>query len=163
MNKSGKNLKKPVDELRLKLLRQPLYGRSIEYVDNRISLYSAQKGLCAVSGEKFTSTDQIHCHHKIPKSQGGTDEFHLKLHLRITAPHHANPVVNEMHMRLGQQLTEGCLVGPLVYMDEEMRLLRQTRDEALEMGRVGIGGDEEGNFHRWWMFRMRLHQTRALV
>ena len=59
-----------VDELRLKLLCQPLYGKSIEYADNRISLYSAQKGQCAITGEKFTSTD-----HKNPKSKGGTDDY----------------------------------------------------------------------------------------
>ena len=43
---------------KLKLLRQQLYDRSIEYADNRISLYSAQKGYCAVTGEKFTATDK---------------------------------------------------------------------------------------------------------
>ena len=75
MNTSGKAQAETVDEMRLKLLRLPLYGRSIEYADNRISLYFAQKGQCAVTGEKFTSTDEIHCHHKIPKSQGGTDEY----------------------------------------------------------------------------------------
>lgn len=75
MNKSGKAQAKMADEIKLKLLRQPLYGRSIEYADNRISLYSAQKGMCAVTGEKFSTTDQIHCHHKIPKSRGGTDEY----------------------------------------------------------------------------------------
>ena len=75
MNKSGKAQAKMADEIKLKLLRQPLYGRSIEYADNRISLYSAQKGMCAVTGEKFSTTDQIHCHHKILKSQGGTDEY----------------------------------------------------------------------------------------
>ena len=26
-------------------------------------------------GEKFTSTDEIHCHHKIPKAKGGTDDY----------------------------------------------------------------------------------------
>ena len=31
-----------IDEIKLKLFRQPLFGRSIEYVDNRISLYSAR-------------------------------------------------------------------------------------------------------------------------
>lgn len=75
MNKNGKAQVETVDELKLKLLRQSLHGRSIEYVDNRISLYSAQKGQCAVTDEKFMFTDQIHCHHKIPKSQGGTDEY----------------------------------------------------------------------------------------
>jgi 5-methylcytosine-specific restriction endonuclease McrA len=58
-----------------KFMNQPLNGRSIEYADNRISLFFAQKGKCAVTGQKFTSTEEIHCHHKIPKSCGGTDEY----------------------------------------------------------------------------------------
>lgn len=57
------------------LMNQPLYGRSIEYADNRISLFFAQNGRCAVTGQKFESTEEIHCHHKIPKSKGGTDEY----------------------------------------------------------------------------------------
>jgi 5-methylcytosine-specific restriction endonuclease McrA len=44
-------------------------------VDNKISLCSAQKGKCAVTGESFTSKEEMHCHHKIPKSKGGTDEY----------------------------------------------------------------------------------------
>ena len=59
----------------LLMRRQPLRGRSIEYADNRISLYFAQKGKCAVTGESFVSTSEIHCHHKIPKSHGGSDEY----------------------------------------------------------------------------------------
>ena len=74
-SKSSKAPTETVDELKLKLLRQPLYDRSIEYADNRISLYFAQKGQCAITGQKFASTDQIHCHHKISKSQGGTDNY----------------------------------------------------------------------------------------
>ena len=75
MNKSKDEQLETIDEIKVKLLRQPLYGRSIEYADNRISLYSAQTGCCAVTGEKFTSTEEIHCHHKIPKAQGGTDDY----------------------------------------------------------------------------------------
>ena len=75
MNKSKDEQLETVDEIKVKLLRQPLYGRSIEYADNRISLYSAQTGCCAVTREKFTSTEEIHCHHKIPKAQGGTDDY----------------------------------------------------------------------------------------
>ena len=58
-----------------KLMNQPLYGRSIEYADNRISHYFAQKGRCAVTGQEFSSIEEIHCHHKIPKANGGTDEY----------------------------------------------------------------------------------------
>ncbi len=75
LNKSRKEQEQIVDDIKLNLMRQPLYGRSIEYADNRISLYSAQKGKCAVTGEKFTSMDEIHCHHKQPKSKGGTDDY----------------------------------------------------------------------------------------
>ena len=75
INTSGKAQVDTGDELLWKLIRQPLYDRSIEYVNNRISLFTAQKGMCAVTGEKFTSTDQIHCHHKLPRLQGGTDEY----------------------------------------------------------------------------------------
>jgi 5-methylcytosine-specific restriction endonuclease McrA len=49
-------------------------NRSIEYNDNRISLYVAQKGKCFVSG-KLLEIDEIHCHHKKPKAKGGGDEY----------------------------------------------------------------------------------------
>lgn len=57
------------------LMRQPLYGRSVEYADNRISLFSAQWGKCAVTGHEFESLQEIHCHHLIPKSKGGSDKY----------------------------------------------------------------------------------------
>ena len=61
--------------LMLCLMRQPLYGRSAEYADNRISLFSAQWGKCAVTGRNFVISEDIHCHHKKPRQQGGTDKF----------------------------------------------------------------------------------------
>lgn len=74
-SKSNKVQVQIVEDIKLSLIRQQLYGRSIEYADNRISLYLAQKGKCAVTGEEFTSKDEIHCHHKLPKSKGGTDDY----------------------------------------------------------------------------------------
>ena len=74
-NKCKKEEIQWIDKLNLKIFTQPLYGRSVEYADNRISLYSAQKGKCAVTGKSFTSTESIHCHHKIPKAEGGTDDY----------------------------------------------------------------------------------------
>jgi len=61
--------------LMLALMRQPLYDRSAEYADNRISLFSAQWGKCAVTGRAFECVEDIHCHHKKPKSKGGTDQY----------------------------------------------------------------------------------------
>ena len=59
----------------LMLMRQPAYGKSLEYVDNRISLFSAQWGKCAITGKEFITTGEIHCHHKTPKEKGGTDKY----------------------------------------------------------------------------------------
>lgn len=56
------------------LMRHPVEYRSIEYNDNRLSLFSAQKGRCAVTGRVLEIGD-IHCHHKVPLEQGGTDEY----------------------------------------------------------------------------------------
>ncbi len=59
----------------LKLMRQPSFGYNAEYMDNRISLFSAQWGKCAVTGQDFRTMEEIHCHHKTPKGAGGGDEY----------------------------------------------------------------------------------------
>lgn len=56
------------------LMKNPLTKRSVEYADNRISLYAAQYGRCAVTGKVLTPYE-IHCHHKKPLSLGGTDKY----------------------------------------------------------------------------------------
>jgi len=56
------------------LMRNPVQGRSIEYADNRISLYAAQHGKCAVTGS-IMEAHEIHCHHRKPIAKGGTDEY----------------------------------------------------------------------------------------
>ena len=61
-------------DILLRLMRNPVLNRSIEYADNRISLYAAQYGKCAVTGLEL-EFDEIHCHHKIPVEKGGTDVY----------------------------------------------------------------------------------------
>ncbi|GHU79392.1 hypothetical protein FACS1894191_2080 [Clostridia bacterium] len=61
--------------LMLEVMRQPLFGKSAEYGDNRISLFTAQWGRCAVTGRSFKSVHEFHCHHKIPVAQGGSDKY----------------------------------------------------------------------------------------
>ena len=48
---------------------------NVEIYDNKLSLYSAQQGKCYVMGEYFEDVDDIHCHHKQMKSQGGNDAY----------------------------------------------------------------------------------------
>lgn len=59
----------------LALMRQPLYDKSAQYADNRISLYCAQYGKCAITGQRFERLEKIHCHHKLPRNQGGDDKY----------------------------------------------------------------------------------------
>ena len=61
-------------EAMLYLMRNPVMDRSIEYADNRISLFAAQYGKCAITGLPM-EVHEIHCHHKVPVSKGGTDEY----------------------------------------------------------------------------------------
>ena len=68
-----KNLTINTDAM-LWLMRNPVKGRSIEYADNRISLFAAQYGKCAVTGQ-ILELHEIHCHHKKPVSQGGNDRY----------------------------------------------------------------------------------------
>lgn len=56
------------------LMMEELYDSTIQFRDNRISLYCAQHGKCAITG-KVLKPEDIHCHHKIPKNIGGTDDY----------------------------------------------------------------------------------------
>ena len=57
-----------------KMLQIPFGKDQLEIADNRISRYSMQSGKCAVTGG-FLTSNQVHCHHKLPRHMGGTDEF----------------------------------------------------------------------------------------
>lgn len=84
-----KNLKFDTSGL-LALMRMKEPRRSIEYMDNRISLYAAQYGKCAVTGQ-YLQIDELHCHHKTPLIVGGTDRYdnlviiHVDVHKLIHA------------------------------------------------------------------------------
>lgn len=75
-----------------KMLLSSNKGQSMEYTDNRISRYSMQNGKCAVTGV-FLLADDVHCHHKLPRNMGGTNEFnnliivHEFVHRLIHATH----------------------------------------------------------------------------
>jgi 5-methylcytosine-specific restriction endonuclease McrA len=77
-------------EILRKLMSSPVLEGSIEFNDNRLSLFVAQYGKCAVTGIKL-EIDNVHCHHKIPKSLGGGDEYknlvilHKEVHRLIHA------------------------------------------------------------------------------
>lgn len=73
-----------------RLMRSSEVGRSVEFMDNRISLYAAQWGKCAVTG-RYLEYDEIHCHHIVPCEHGGKDNYqnlvivHKYVHILIHA------------------------------------------------------------------------------
>jgi len=74
----------------LLLMRKKEENRSVEYMDNRISLYAAQYGKCAVTKRELW-IDEIHCHHITPLKDGGSDRYfnlvivHADVHVLIHA------------------------------------------------------------------------------
>lgn len=76
------------------LMRNPVINSTIEYADNRISLYSGQWGRCAVTGREL-EIGEIHCHHKKPKWLGGNDSYH-NLMLVSTDVHHLIHAVDKI-------------------------------------------------------------------
>ena len=73
-----KAIHKNINHININILRQlmenPEPKASIEYNDNMLSLYSAQKGKCKISGN-YLELEDIYCHHIVPKESGGTDEY----------------------------------------------------------------------------------------
>lgn len=64
------------------IMDNPVENKSIEYNDNRISLYVGQNGKCNISG-KILEIGNMECHHKVPKKYGGTDEYSNLVFLRM--------------------------------------------------------------------------------
>ncbi|MGG4385697.1 group II intron reverse transcriptase/maturase [Priestia megaterium] len=56
------------------LLKSNFENQSMELTDNKISLIAGQRGRCYVTNNKL-EIGNMECHHKKPKSQGGTDEY----------------------------------------------------------------------------------------
>jgi RNA-directed DNA polymerase len=85
-----KNLNALVEINIRKLMQSKFTDQSIEYQDNRISRYSMRNGKCEIL-DIFLEAYEVECHHKKPKSQGGTDKYdnlrilHVDMHKLIHA------------------------------------------------------------------------------
>lgn len=55
-------------------MANPIRGRSLEYNDNRISLYSGQGELCRITQIPLR-IGEMEIHHITPSGLGGTDEY----------------------------------------------------------------------------------------
>ena len=68
------NLKVDISIL-IELMKNQILNTTTELNDNKLSLYSVQKGKCAITQRVFKNTAEIHCHHKTPREKGGTDKY----------------------------------------------------------------------------------------
>ena len=66
--------KKYYSEEFVKMMLKPLKGESALLNENRITLFTMQKGKSRISG-RLLSPNDVEVHHKVPKHLGGTDEF----------------------------------------------------------------------------------------
>lgn len=91
-----------------RIMRNPIPYRSVEYNDNRISLYVAQKGKCAILG-KILTFEEIHCHHKVPLYKGGKDNYsnliilHKDIHKYLHATNENTLIKYETELNLNEK------------------------------------------------------------
>jgi hypothetical protein len=99
------------------LMLEDSQGCTVEYLDNRISLYAAQYGKCAVTG-KHLSKDEIHCHHRTPKCYGGDDRYE-----NLVIVHH--DVHALIHAKTQETIDKYmCLVQPTAERLKKLNKLR---------------------------------------
>lgn len=67
------------------LMRSPILTRSVEYNDNRLSLFAGQLGKCAITGATL-EIGECAAHHIIPVNMGGDDSYSNLLF--VTTPVH---------------------------------------------------------------------------
>lgn len=91
------------------LMENPNPKANIEYNDNLLSLYSAQKGKCKICGQEL-ELEEIYCHHIIPKELGGTDEYknliivHTDIHKAIhsTDENEVTKIISNFSLNISQ-------------------------------------------------------------
>ncbi len=98
---------------------------TIEFLDNRISVFSAQQGQCAITG-LILKPFNMHCHHKVPKHLGGGDEYSNLIIVSVTVHRLIHAVnqdtidkyMNELQLTMKQleklnELREMCNLDPI--------------------------------------------------
>ncbi|OMD23006.1 group II intron reverse transcriptase/maturase [Paenibacillus odorifer] len=91
----------------VRLMTSYIPNCSVEYLDNRISRYSMKLGRCEITGS-FLYADEVHCHHYLPVSLGGTDRFsNLRiLHKDVHTLIHAKKQETIIALMTGLGMTE---------------------------------------------------------
>lgn len=87
----------------VKYILETALNETVKFYDNRISLLYQQKGKCAITGLDL-NTDNMHCHHKTPKSIGGTDDYSNLVYVLDFVHKLIHATTLETHQKLWNQL-----------------------------------------------------------
>jgi len=68
------NLPMSISRVTQYLLKNPVINESVEFNDNRISLFAGQQGKCYITGKSLNPTNMI-IHRRVPKRNGGDDSY----------------------------------------------------------------------------------------
>lgn len=106
------------------MMRIFVTDESVEYNDNRISLFAAQNGQCAIT-KQILKAFNFHCHHKIPRKLGGNDSYQnliivtIGVHrlIHATKPEIIEKLIKENAIN-GEQLTKINKLRKLCKLEE---------------------------------------------
>lgn len=96
-------------------------GHSTEFVDCRLSLFSAQRGKCALCGDLFESASEITCWLKQPKYLGGEERYKNMI------------LIHKKYLPLLQEETQTVLrsiVDAQKTTKEQIKKLNSLREQA---------------------------------
>ena len=110
------------------IIMNPIENMSAEYNDNRVSLFTAQWGACGLTGYPL-NVREMECHHKIPKSKGGTDEFNNLIMIGYDAHkliHATQSETIEKYLTRCKNLMEICVNKNPNKFFEKLNILREA-------------------------------------
>ena len=101
------------------LLRNPIRG-NVELNDNRISVYTSQKGKCKITKKKL-EIGFMELHHVIPKSLGGTDKYENLIYIDSRV----HKLIHCKYERVARKYIEELSIG-----EEIINKINQYRKKA---------------------------------
>jgi RNA directed DNA polymerase len=103
------------------LVNKSQYSKeAVMFTNNRMNHYINSDGKCSVTGQ-LLKPENVHCHHKIPRKSGGTDEYknltivHKTVHKLI---HGTNQILIQQWLR------------EMNITNKELKKLNQLRKQA---------------------------------
>ncbi|QAT38909.1 group II intron reverse transcriptase/maturase [Clostridium sp. JN-9] len=99
------------------IMENPIINMSVEYNDNRISLYCAQGGKCAITGLPL-KVGNMDCHHKTPKFMKGTDQYNNLIY-----------VIKDIHLLIhsNKGSTQKRIINQYSINDEQLEKINKLR------------------------------------